>query len=324
MAVSRLDEWMGQEHSVETKDLRSTFKSRKRKRCQKPQRTMKEIVDCRQGSTTSPIFLADDGTKSSQLFNIPYKILSFREDARPPYKGTYTRAVPPASALKLSRRPFARQLPDIDYDYDSEAEWEPPNEDDEDLDSGDDESDVGEEGEEDMDGFLDDEDDLIRRKQVMGEMTPISSGLCWITTNTEMGALDEYRIQPLSDEQTFPIDPFSTAYWRNGQPSRKPSPAMQPPRLPLSNLNPNRSPSVTPPAANLEAGGEGVGRRQEPRSDTCGLTSVTKARATAITPTPVDKKPLKLAPDHMLPDLRAAIAGSNMTKAGLVEVLKKR
>jgi chromatin assembly factor 1 subunit A len=309
MTISRLDAWMAQENETPTGNLISKFKSRKRKRCQKPRSTMKEIIESIQGISTSPIDLTGQATPI-QLSHVPYKILSFREDVRPPYIGTYTRAVRPESALKLSRCPFTRQLPQTNYDYDSEAEWEPPNEDDEDLESGDDESDVGEEGEEDMDGFLDDEDDLGKRKLVMGEMAPISSGLCWSNSNDDKGSLEEYRMQTLSDEHTFPINPFSAAYWPKLQQISKQA-AMQPPRLPLSSLNPNRSLSMTPPSVK----GDGDDK-PEPL---CQKSAPLSTRATAKT-----MKTLKLAPDEVLPAFKQAVEGSDLTKVGLIEILKKQ
>ena len=309
MAVSRLDTGMKQEQELHTEDLVSTFKSKKRKRCQKPRCTMQELVESIQGESKSPIDLTGEAT-SPRLSDVPYKILSFREDVRPPFKGTYTRVVSPKSALKLSRHPFARQLPGTNYEYDSEAEWEPPNEDDEDLESGDDESDVGEEGEEDMDGFLDDEDDLGRRKQVVGDMTPISSGLCWANTNDEKASsLDEFRMQTLSDEHVLPIDPFSTAYWPKAQHVPK-QPALQPPRLPLSSLNPNWSPSMTPPSVK----GEG----DDKTDPLCQKPALSGPQATAAA------KPLKLAPEEVLPAFKQAVTGSDLTKVGLIEILKKQ
>jgi chromatin assembly factor 1 subunit A len=309
IAVSRLDGWMAEEHDLHTGDVVARFKSRKRKRCQQLGSTVKEIVESIQGTSTSPIDLTGEGAPT-QLSHVPYKILSFKEDVRPPYMGTYTRAVRPESALKLSRCPFTKQLPLTNYDYDSEAEWEPPNEDDEDLESGDDESDMGEEGEEDMDEFLDDEDDLGKRKLVMGEMAPISSGLCWNKTNDEKGSLEEYRMQTLSDEHVFPMNPFSSTYWLKAQPISKQA-AMQPPRLPLSSLNPNRSLSMTPPPVK----GEG----DETAEPSCQQSAPLPLRATAkIT------KPLKLAPDEVLLAFKQAVEGSDLTKVGLIEILKKQ
>jgi len=114
------------------------------------------------------------------LKEVPYKILKFAEDVRPPYTGTYTKE-PVSGMRKLARNPTKRDLPGVDYDYDSEAEWEEPGEDEEDLASeGDDEDDV--DGEEDLDGFLDDADDELTksRKLVMqGDLEPKSTGICW-------------------------------------------------------------------------------------------------------------------------------------------------
>lgn len=309
MAVSRLDGWMQQGSDPSPRQLKSVFRSRRRQRCQKQQCTMKDILESIQGTPAAAIDLTGKMPTVPQLSDVSYKVLSFREDVRPPYKGTYTRAVSPRSALKLSRRPFTRQLPDINYDYDSEAEWEPPNEDDEDLESGDDESDIGEEGDEDMDGFLDDEDDPGRKKQTVGEMTPISSGLCWTSADHRRGRLEEYRMQTLSDDHVFPIDPFSTAHWPKPQQIPK-QPAMQPPRLPLSNLNPNRSPSMTPPSVNGETEQKADVLRQVPDS--------------VKTQTAAAGKSLKLAPGEVLPAFKQAVEGSDLTKAGLVEVLKKQ
>jgi chromatin assembly factor 1 subunit A len=69
-------------------------------------------------------------------------------------------------------------LPGTDYDYDSEAEWEPPDEGDDDVDAVDEES-GSEEDEEDMEDFLDDEEDIGKRRLIVGNMDPVCSGLCW-------------------------------------------------------------------------------------------------------------------------------------------------
>jgi chromatin assembly factor 1 subunit A len=311
MVSSRLDAWMLQQDDISPKNSLSTFKSKKRKRCQRPHHTMRQIVDNLQGTFTSPIDLTESTRIHDPLSAIRTKILSFREDVRPPYIGTYTRPVSPRAALKLSRRPFTRHLPDTNYEYDSEAEWEPPNEDDEDLESGDDVSDPGEEGDEDMDGFLDDEDDGGRRRQIVGDMVPVSSGMCWANSSEYKGSLEEYRIQMLSDEHAFPIDPFSTSYWPKAQqPAPKQTVAMQPPRLPLSNLNPNRSPSMTPPSTK----GEG----DQKSSISCQTSAPAKATAASAS------KPLKIAPDDVLPSFKEAVSGSDLTKAGLIEILKKQ
>ena len=122
MAVSRLDERMKQRSSLCREEVTGVFQKKKRKRFQQYPSTVKDIVDSIQGTSTSPIDLTGECPSPSQFSNVPFKVLSFTQDVRPPYKGTYTRSVSPKSALKLSRRPFTRRLPDTNYDYDSEAE----------------------------------------------------------------------------------------------------------------------------------------------------------------------------------------------------------
>lgn len=121
--------------------------------------------------------LTSQSSARQKLSKVPTKILFYHRDERPAYHGTFTRPIPEKSALKLTRNPFERAIPSIEYDYDSEAEWEPPAEGDEDLNS--DEEDVGsEEGEEDMEDFLDDEEDSGKGR-IVGDMRPRCSGLRW-------------------------------------------------------------------------------------------------------------------------------------------------
>lgn len=48
------------------------------------------------------------------------RLLSFHENHRPAYFGTFSRK----SSLISGRRPFAKDSELLDYDYDSEAEWD--------------------------------------------------------------------------------------------------------------------------------------------------------------------------------------------------------
>jgi len=50
-----------------------------------------------------------------------YKYLSFREDHRPPYHGTWSK---PMSSIISGRKPLCKDTAFLDYDVDSEAEWE--------------------------------------------------------------------------------------------------------------------------------------------------------------------------------------------------------
>jgi chromatin assembly factor 1 subunit A len=117
------------------------------------------------------------------LRKIPMKFLKFQEDVRPPYRGTYT-SRPITGISKLARNPLRRDLPNTDYDYDSEAEWIEDDEDAEELMSEGDNDKEEDDGDEDMDGFLDDENDETaisksKRSVQMGDLEPISTGLCW-------------------------------------------------------------------------------------------------------------------------------------------------
>ena len=163
--------------------FRGIFKRResKRKINHARTRTARTIIDRIQEGSVTPIDLT--GTSSparldSLLNRVQLKVFSFHEDVRPGYQGTYTQPVSPRTGIKLSRKPFERALPNKNYDYDSEAEWEPPEEGDEDLDAMDEQS-GDEDDEEDMADFLDDEDDVGKRRLVVSDMEPQCSGLCW-------------------------------------------------------------------------------------------------------------------------------------------------
>lgn len=140
---------------------------------------------------------------SAKLKTIPMKTLKFYEDVRPPYHGTFTRPVSPRSSKKLARNPFARALPEIHYDEDSEAEWEEPEEGEE-LGS-EDEEELGDE-DDDMDDFLDDEEDpaAIKRKLIVSDMEPVSSGLCFEDhKNRACAATNPYRMEIILGKQYF-------------------------------------------------------------------------------------------------------------------------
>lgn len=111
------------------------------------------------------------------LKRVPMKTLKFGEDVRPPYQGTFTRPLPSSVALKLCRAPHSRALPDVNYDYDSEAEWVEEEEGD-DLDAELD-SEESEDDEDDLGDFVDKDDDEFegRRRQIVGDLEPICSGI---------------------------------------------------------------------------------------------------------------------------------------------------
>jgi len=146
---------------------------------------VREIMAEFSGQAERPIDLTTDSQNSQikkkhdLLKKVPMKFLHFREDVRPPYRGTYT-SRPVNGIARLARNPLRRDLPNTDYDYDSEAEWV-EDEDAEDCNSDAEEEEDAEDGE-DMEGFLDDENDEMnnsKRMVIQGDLEPVSTGLCW-------------------------------------------------------------------------------------------------------------------------------------------------
>lgn len=118
-------------------------------------------------------------TALSVLSSIAVKYLHFEEDVRPPYCGTWTKFVSDQQMRSVARNATTRIIEDINYDYDSEAEWAEPGEGD-DVDSDGEEDAESEDGEDDMDGFLDDENDsCVRRNIGLVNSEVQCSGLQW-------------------------------------------------------------------------------------------------------------------------------------------------
>lgn len=229
------------------------------------------------------------------LKQVRMKSLKFGEDVRPPYQGTFTRKVPESSAQKISRNPFRRCLPDTNYDYDSEAEWEEPEEGEE-LDS-EEEEEADDEVDDDLEGFLDDDGDEDqpvdgKRRLIVGDLEPQASGIRWQeSSHTVDPVLQMYKIETISDTVTFPIDPFSTAYW-------------QKPKL-------------------TDAGVAGNGASSE-RSTTLFSGSSNSATADGAPTLGGTGKAKRGFPPEQLAEFKEVVNGSDLTKMGLVEILKKR
>ena len=149
-----------------------------------PVHAVKDIIAKIHSSAREPIDLTESQSgmatlkPADLLKTIPIKYLKFNEDYRPPYVGTFTKVKDCGSKSKLCRNPFGRESPNTDYDYDSEAEWEEPGEG-EDLES-EGEEEIGEDEEEnDMEGFLDDENDAVKKRPLLGDLEPTCIGICW-------------------------------------------------------------------------------------------------------------------------------------------------
>ncbi|KHJ34183.1 putative chromatin assembly factor 1 subunit a [Erysiphe necator] len=254
---------------------------------------------------------------SESIFkSIPIKSLKFYEDVRPPYIGTYS-CRPIHGIAKLARNPLRKDLPNVDYDYDSEAEWL-EDEEGEDLQSDDEEEDIDDV--EDIDGFLDDEDDenpRSRQFDLNGDLEPISTGICWEdcegrNPNVE---LENYRIEFILDQEIKSIDPLSKSYW---------------PSLVISDIKPNGLKNFCSKSQNHNGAHNPSASKNE---DLMMLTATTNQvcdskqvnlkklkKKEILTNNPSTKL---IAPEDM-EEFKTAVVGSDLSKIGLIEVLKKK
>ncbi|KAL6722227.1 chromatin assembly factor-I (CAF-I) p90 subunit [Lecanora helva] len=277
--------------------------------------SVKRLMEEIEGTSSRPIDLTkskDTRTPLDLLTKVPMKYLSFAEDVRPPYFGTCTRLQDARSITKLARNPFERRLPNTNYDYDSEAEWEEPLEG-EDLDSeGEEEAEDEEDGDE-MAGFLDDEGatDLpraLKRRPILGNQEPVCTGLCWEGPNGEArdsGLADlDWRLLKLDvllDDPKLPIDPYSTTYWLPKQiTSHSQSTLMEPPRIPLHPVNRQTTLTCSPNAKTLDESNNDISTRMKH-----------------------GKAPRPMPPE-LLEEFKNAVQGNDLTKVGLLEILKKK
>ncbi|QSZ34152.1 hypothetical protein DSL72_005740 [Monilinia vaccinii-corymbosi] len=300
---------------------------------------VRDIMAELSGNPLKPIDLTTDSQNSqikrtrAQLKDVRIKYLKFQEDVRPPYHGTYTHT-PMCGVSKLARNPMRRDLPNTNYDYDSEAEWI-EDEDAEDLNSEGEEDEEGLDDVEDMDGFLDDEnDELLNSRRalggIQGDLEPVSTGLCWEdrkkrSTNVKVMP---YRMEFIIGTKIKSIDPFSTEYWDPIAPPVQTG-TMQPPRLPLNAMKSTNTLQASPsPSTSSSASSNSKVSNHK----TVPLSFFGSPPSTATTSTlplhqghgGADAKPKKFLPDEDLPAFKEAIQGSDLSKLGLVEVLKKK
>ena len=303
--------------------------------------SVKQIMQEIEGTTSHPIDLTGPQFKKvaknplDLLAKIPMKVLQFREDVRPPYVGTYTRIPGAKSVSHLARNPFSRDLPKVNYDYDSEAEWEEPIDGEDLFSEGEEEDDEDEDGDE-MAAFLDDEGSTdvartLKRRPVLGDQKPVCTGLCWdgpamcgisqkladpdwrlLKMDILMGEpLEGNLVRQMADlieNPQLPIDPYCSTYWQSTMNSTSLHTApnmqgglMEPPRFPLQPTN--RQNSVLP------------------------LSAPSKTAEYSISNPQMSMKPGR-AQRHIAPELmdefKAFVQDNDLTKIGLLEILKKK
>ncbi|KAF7596619.1 hypothetical protein BBP40_001020 [Aspergillus hancockii] len=227
------------------------------------------------------------------LKKIKMKSFRFGEDVRPPYQGTYSRHLSESSANKMMRNPYYRGLPNTNYDYDSEAEWEEPEEGEE-LDS-EEEDDMSEDGDDDMDGFLDDDDDQLvdgKRRLIVGDLEPVCTGIRWHGQGVDP-ELKMYKMETISDSVSLPIDPFSTGYWQK--------------------------PKTSEPAQTNSAG-----RSKLHSFLDHPFSGSAPTQDSSVLPALGSGKSKRTFPPEQLAEFKQAVDGSDLSKLGLIEILKKR
>ena len=317
--------------------------------------SLKEVMGKLNGSASNPIDLTDSSGGRAEpsplelLSRIPVKSIKFSQDVRPPYCGTYSKRCTQGSLQSLARKPLRRVRPDTNYDWDSEAEWEEPGEG-EDLGSEDEDDAEDDDEDADLDGFLDDEDvkdaaRSVKRKPLLGDLEPSCSGICWqgemlSTDGKPVPSLQGYNIDILLGEAissnnqqsltglenpSFPIDPFSPIYWQPtasqasaSTPTKRPGgpqqmTLMEPPRLPLHPINRGTNTLQLPHQTPDSLKGVKSSPSENMKLPTDGITKMT-----------APKPAKRFIPPDLLDDFKRAIDGSDLSKVGLIEVLKKQ
>ena len=167
----------------------------------------RDLISQVRGSPSNPVDLTSTEGASlpplEELRSLPFKYLKYREDVRPPWKGTYTKKLHSQSFIKLCRNPFTKVLPKESYEYDSEAEWDEPEEGEE---LGTEDEEEGDEDDEDMEGFVDDTEvdgSPHKKRQLLGDMEPIYTPMLW------ENSLSNLHTQPIPyGQSTLNLVPF--------------------------------------------------------------------------------------------------------------------
>lgn len=290
-----------------------------------------DILERIHGLSHQPVDLtsSSEDRPEALLQQCTMKYIHFGQDVRPPYCGTWTKPQSLERARQLARNPFQQLLPQLDYDYDSEAEWEEPEEG-EDVDSDGEEDE--EEGDEDMEGFLDDENppDYLqgRKGQMSNDLVPVCTGLQWEDASGVLHAADGGQAADFSslkmgallskylylefarrqanfavDPRPPTIDPFTRAYWEEEDSFVAPATSKDPALLPGMGL-------MNPPRIPLQDRPHGFNAQLTVNGKTPKATKATKAG--------------RVVSAEILPAFKQEIAGSTMTKLAMLEHLKAR
>lgn len=312
-----------------------TAESKNNRGCGYPD--IEKVVDRLRGVSKHPIDLTGDNEAEpgvDVLSRIPIRHIHFNEDVRPAFVGTYTKIRSPRAVRKVRRNPFTKARPDTNYDEDSEAEWEEPEEGDEEIldddeDEGDSQADAGE-----MDDFLDDEEDIKnKRKLITDSLVPENTGLCWENDSGQVQIVDGVEVHQQPEAMSgmrlgflvpgfsdATIDPFSTIYWE------KPAPVPVQPVVSISVETPTSTGLMAPPRQPLQPKLNFSGI--QPAHELIGAAEGQKGPITSLAASQAAKRGPKPSPKTLskedLDEFKEAVIGSPLGKLDLQKGLKNR
>lgn len=204
--ISKLDSFLSERTNENSDDINQWLNSRSKKRGYKIKYTAVSLLQQMTSKEKS------DTELQALLSLVPHKYIKFYENVRPPYIGTYSKAI----TLPVAD-PFSKEGTGYNYDYDSDLDWVDEEEGEggevDDLESGEeDEEDEEEDASEgEFDGFLDSEEKFNETKKTkfVGPLIPtvhLRSKLDTMAQDDKDYFL-KLSVEHLIDTQPFPIDP---------------------------------------------------------------------------------------------------------------------
>ncbi|EAZ63520.1 chromatin assembly complex, subunit p90 [Scheffersomyces stipitis CBS 6054] len=194
--------------SNSSSDIKSYFSSfRKSDKVIEKPITPETIVSALNSSTTTESQLYDMLTRLP-----PIKYISFYENSKPPYVGTWCSEIHQNIVIPVSN-PIDTSLTGFDYEYDSDLEWNKEDDEGEDVDNEDDDD-------EDESMILEDDElsDFVEDNQEMNRGKKFHSLV--VINKWNDGTNDDYFSKltsvPLVTNLQFPIDPLQD-YWNSGK-----------------------------------------------------------------------------------------------------------